>query len=286
MAYKAGRCPNSNLYFKSVVDPDGDLPGGFVTGYGRCKSWRCSHCAPINAWLLRKQMEYGLCSLVDQLPKKGFRPEYFVKFLTLTLPGAFYRSTVSKPDAEKELKKSFEKMVMALRKSRGWFDYAWVLEPQRDGYPHLHVLLVGETVASKDMLEDIETLWRVKYSMGFVRLNVVKGGVFGVARYVTKYMSKGMAENTAEKRRVFGLSKAFRSAKMLPKRSFRCVEWGKIERDPYGHERFAPMWQASDESCFLDFDDPVVSDAVLSELVDFFEAKRFELWGFKQKTLM
>jgi hypothetical protein len=57
------------------------------------------------------------------------------------------------------------------------------LTPFPDGYPHMHVLLMGKTIADINVKKYIESLWRKKYGMGFIKMNVVKGGIEKIIFY-------------------------------------------------------------------------------------------------------
>ena len=55
---------------------------------------------------------------------------------------------------------SFHKLIRALKKQYGEFHYFRVNELQKDGTPHFHVLLAGNAIIPKDILDSIEDKWR------------------------------------------------------------------------------------------------------------------------------
>lgn len=131
---------------------------------------------------------------------------YAWKLLTLTVPGKGYRETHSPLEALEEMNGNFHKLIRAMKKKLGDFHHFAVCEPQRDGYPHLHVLMVGMAIVPRSILGGIKRLWHDKYGMGFVKLRAkrrkwstaqnrwvtewIEDPMDGV-RYMTKYMTKG-----------------------------------------------------------------------------------------------
>ena len=67
--------------------------------------------------------------------------------------------------------KNFHKLIRAIKKKYGNFHYFRVCELHKDDIPHFHVLLAGNAIIPKSILESIENLWRYKYGMGFVKIN-------------------------------------------------------------------------------------------------------------------
>lgn len=174
-----------------------------------CKQWGCPVCGKRNLNVLMRRLWAGhLYSEAKRLWEKGVR--YHVKFLTLTLPGQEYRMSTSVEEAVEEISMNWNRLLSALRQSKyKGFEYFAVVESQRDGYAHLHVLLCGEGVVGKGILAYIRGLWCGRYGMGFVKLNARRRVFDRVTReyhfeelvepnavvgYMVKYMSKGLVQ--------------------------------------------------------------------------------------------
>lgn len=185
---KVEYCPNSYTYADILIQRE--LLELFKRVRVRCKSWNCPYCKKINQFVLKKQLFYAFNAIAPEIIKDGFRPEFFYKFLTLTVPGAGYREIHTPDQSEIELKENFNRLRTALKKKIGDFEYFWVCEKQKDGYPHLHVVLVGASIAHKGLLDQIKSLWVDRYGMGFVKINVVRGGLKSICSYVSKYATK------------------------------------------------------------------------------------------------
>lgn len=171
----------------------------------RCNTWGCPECRPRKARLLVDRAQNGN---IGNYQSAGFRSRYDCKLLTLTCPGADYRQKTDNPHtvnytggnepdiAYRKMLKDFNKLMTAVRKSRkGDLHYIRVVERHRDGYPHLHVVLVGSAVRPKDILAQIQNLW-MGYGQGRVwltaskRLQSVRHAIF----YALKYLSKGVGK--------------------------------------------------------------------------------------------
>lgn len=235
----------------------------------RCKQWSCPYCAPINAKILKEKSVNALTKWIDDNSPDGFRHGYMVKWLTLTLPGESFRKSFSIQDAEKLSKKNLSKLFNALKRKRGDFEYFWVVEPQKDGFPHYHVMLLGKNISSIDVKNDIERLWRKVYRMGFVKIKKVEGGPRKIASYMTKYMTKAL-ETGAKGHRVYSMSKKLRKGfkeKNRKKTVVTIVEFGRIVDNYDGTETFRAIWSA----------DPEVSvNQNLDDLEKYFERKALE----------
>lgn len=238
------RCPNSSMYARYIVEEKGKESRIRLVPL-RCKSWACPYCAKINARTLYNKINRGIAGCLDDEKKHGYRDEYALKFLTLTLPGREWRDATSREDAEEVLKYSFKKTISQLRRKLGHIEYCWVMEFQKkDGYAHLHVVLVGHAIAPKSVLEDIEQLWRKQQQMGFIRLNAVTGGVKGISSYLSKYLTKEIGQGSKSSR-VFGASAGFYKAVSNQKPLITMIERGRFTYDN-GKYFFSPLWTISD----------------------------------------
>lgn len=234
------RCPNSRRYARFVVeDAQGKTSQKFV--YLRCKQWSCPYCARVNAQLLYVKVKRGIAGCVAEERRDGFRDEYFVKFLTLTLPGREWRDSHSRLDAAAIIKRSFKKLMYQLRRKLGHIEYFWVMEFQRDGFAHLHVVLVGQAIAPKAVKDDIEKIWREQQGLGFIKFNAVEGGLNRVSSYLSKYITKEL--QTGEKgAHVYGASYGFHKAVRVGRPEITMVEIGRWTIED-GQYIFTPLWK-------------------------------------------
>jgi hypothetical protein len=101
---------------------------------------------------------------------------------------------VTIPESFALLKQGWDKLRNAINK-RG-FQYVWIMEPHRSGYPHLHVAIFGD-VPLNDQIR-IKHLWE-KYGCGSyehgAKFTAPKGGnVKSLRNYLIKYMVKGLRD--------------------------------------------------------------------------------------------
>ena len=180
------QCPNNMGFFQGLTKTGDKIIG--VKNRISCKSWSCPVCGPRRMKHTRRRIFRGKIS--NDVTLNGFRNKYCNKFLTLTCPGEDWRNEHTIKEAYEIISNNFTKLIKAMKKKHGHFYYFRVVEPQQDGYPHYHILLVGKNIASKQILNQIEDLWRFRYGMGFVRLNVVTRSLMHGIRYLTKYLTK------------------------------------------------------------------------------------------------
>ena len=102
--------------------------------------------------------------------------------------------------------KNFHKLIRALKKKHGNFHYFRVCELHKDEIPHFHVLLAGNAIIPKQILEAIEKLWRERYEMGFVKINCVKfKNKKHAISYMLKYITKDI-QKVGKWKRIFSAS--------------------------------------------------------------------------------
>ena len=161
-------------YFRVL---EGVKNGRFVSGAMRmrCKRWSCNHCAKEKAYRIGKRCEDHFA--VGQ-----------TRFLTLTI-----KPIKDKVQALRNIKKAWNRLRLKMTRKIGKFKYCWVLEAQpKTGMPHLHILL-DKYVNWLWLKSNVE-------SCGFgpvFDIRAVKSA--GVLRYVIKYTSKGIGDETLEK---------------------------------------------------------------------------------------
>ena len=191
-------CPDPVGFFKGYREGKDYLKYEMVSGNVSCGKWSCPPCRERNYKRLKARVFNG--EMVANYRKKGFRDKYSQKFLTLTCPGKKFRSRYTILQAYEMMVKRYDKLIRALKDKYNDFKFLRVVEPQPDGYPHFHVVLVGDAISRKEILRDIERLWRFKYGMGFVKLNVVTNSLEHAIRYIMKYLSKNPVSMGKHKR--------------------------------------------------------------------------------------
>jgi hypothetical protein len=172
----------------------------------RCKQWKCPDCARKNASALRTLLIQVLKAYLDSRDQTAPKLKYHHKLVTLTLPGAFWRSNNPPDQADKIMKKNLKRFLEWMRKHRGIKLYFWVREIGKDGYPHIHLLMLGPGVADKDFLKACTDLWEKKFDMGDCDVDW-KEGIVGAVTYLTKYVTKG-CEGSIARSRVFSISQS------------------------------------------------------------------------------
>lgn len=188
----------------------------------RCGKWECPICGKRKAKRVLARALKG--KIYDDATKPGFRNRYAFKLLTLTYGGEEKRRGSNPDRAAKEMTDAFTAMRKVLNYDFGHFEYIKVFEPHKDGgWPHLHALFSGEEIASKGVLKEIERLWREKYGMGFVKLNVVDSPKRGIS-YVLKYLFK--CPRTFSRVRLFSNSE--NALERCRKKKEKIWEWSNI----------------------------------------------------------
>lgn len=232
------RCPNSPGSFKGIYhDEIRQKIVGVATNL-TCKSWSCPFCRPIRLTETRYRIYGGNISQFQ--PETELEEKYAVKMITLTYPGKLQREkwhsrhreiyrkilikrsielgrkmpvsadlAVSPQGALDVMNHYFHLLITALHGAIGGFLYLKVVEPQQDGFPHFHVLLVGKNIVPKTILEKVKKLWCIKYHMGFIWVTSESQKIKSIRhaiRYITKYMSKGVTI-IRKKSRIFTASR-------------------------------------------------------------------------------
>lgn len=175
-----------------------------------CNTWNCEYCRKKKAKKFAKRAMMGCIGLYEGT--NGFRSRYEAKMFTFTCPGADYRKYL--PDnpfthdytgdhdpetVYRIMAKEFDKLIRAMRKKYGNFMYLRCVEPQRDGYPHFHVLFVGEKIKPKAIYDHVKNLWESKYGQGFAWVSGIKNkagkrvpfrSVKHAVNYCLKYLKK------------------------------------------------------------------------------------------------
>lgn len=137
----------------------------------KCKTWGCGVCGPKKLAAVKR----GIYREADRLQLR--------RFLTLTLPGNFRGSY---QDSVKALNKSWKKFGIYFKREFGEkLIYIKVVEPQKRGIAHLHVLV------SRYIRQGwLSKAWQ---GIGGGRICDIRFvDVHRIAAYISKYMSKAM----------------------------------------------------------------------------------------------
>jgi hypothetical protein len=107
-------------------------------------------------------------------------------FLTLTIDP---RRHTSLDDAYRSLTTSWNKLLTMLKKRHGGLKFVKVVEFQKNGSPHVHVLFFG--VSRLIDANELRKFWDSAYGVGkFIYLKKIKNDRAQVCSYLIKYMSK------------------------------------------------------------------------------------------------
>lgn len=222
-------CPNPILVRGEYIihAPEGDL---YRSGMFSCGSWSCPVCGKRNKAKFRKRLYQAVEAYSETLPTDR-RTKYAYKFLTLTCPGNDYRALTTPEKCLEEMKKNLNRLMTATKKKYGKFEYVWVRE-FHNGWPHLHLLLMGVNVAPKSILDHIRNLWMGHYGMGTIELNWIRNGLRGVCNYLLKYISKGYQAGS-KKSKLYSMSRLLCSLSKLKKYPVTLLklEFGKLRLD-------------------------------------------------------
>jgi hypothetical protein len=180
-----------NSEFKKCPHPVGAFSGITLNGKRviasplSCNSWACPYCGPKLKKALFRRVLGGVMGN-EKLPRFGR------KFLTLTYGGHAKRLDSDPLSAYEEMSIAWHNTVKALRHKYGNFHYFKICELHKDGWPHFHVMLVGETIVPKQILEHIRHYWCEQNGMGFIRINAID---FKDGKHATNYMLKYITKN-------------------------------------------------------------------------------------------
>jgi hypothetical protein len=142
----------------SLVAVDGDWAGIYPF---RCHRWRCSDCGARKVDQTRKRIRAGL--------ERGE-----IWFITLTSPGD------ETPDVSfDQLSRRWKALHLRLTRRIGHVEYLAVVEVQRRGSPHVHLLVRGPLVPRS-------WLAKAAVDVGFGRILDIRPSHGGIAGYLTK----------------------------------------------------------------------------------------------------
>jgi hypothetical protein len=151
-----------------------------------CKSWSCPQCAAKRARKLKK-------AIVEQSRTHGLD-----RFLTLTMDPSKGTAEESWP----QIKIVWKKFQTYLTRKQGkGFKFLWVIEAQKNGYAHLHILL--------NQYLDQAWIKKVWDRLGGGRIVfITRANVAQAGPYLAKYLSKGFDGGLKPGQRRYGSSRS------------------------------------------------------------------------------
>ncbi len=150
----------------SLVGTDGNEAGVYPL---RCKRWDCPECGPRKARRVIARVDAGM-----KLPGT-------VRFLTLTSPAG--------ETAEASYERfpgRWKRMHQRIVRRFGRFEYVGVVEPQKRGAAHVHVVYRGAFISQR-------WLSRAAAGSGFGRIADIRRRHPRLASYLAKYLTKQLA---------------------------------------------------------------------------------------------
>lgn len=168
-----------DLAHLAYVDDDGNR-----AGY-RCDSWDCRCCG--------HRMKMNLLESIDDLVDD--RPE-LSRLLTLTIdPDRF----LDREHAHRQIGKAWNQLRTEIQQRYDAFSYVWVREEQKNGYPHLHVL-VSRYLPQRW----VASAWSRIGAGSIVDIRQVNARKAG--HYIAKYLAKDAMANLPDGVRRYGSS--------------------------------------------------------------------------------
>ncbi len=162
----------------------------------RCQSRLCNECGPLLGWILRQRL----------LAVSHFFPRPAMMTLTVDLNGTITGKGFDSPHAAL-LDVTGGKRIRELMKHLGIRHWFWVLEFQKNGNPHWHVLfnradLPGGLVDYKRAWHFWRDTWKVGgVDVGSQRFSNPRHGIFYATKYLTKQPLGGYPQWVLELKR-------------------------------------------------------------------------------------
>lgn len=165
-----------------------DGPGGptYRVARLRCKSWSCPQCAEKRARRLKK-------AIIAQATAHGLD-----RFLTLTMDPSKGTAAESWPEIKIVWKKFQTYMTRKLGKG---VKFLWVIEAQKNGYAHLHILL-NQYVSQAWIKQAWDCLG------GGRIVHIERANVYRTGLYLAKYLTKGFDGGLKAGQRRYGSSRS------------------------------------------------------------------------------
>ena len=159
-----------------------------------CKRWECHTCG-------QKKLRATIARI-----HKGMAGPGTYRFFTITSPG--------REDAEtsyRELPRRWKRLHERIARRFGRIEYVTVVEAQKRGAAHLHVVYRGPYIPQR-------WLSRAAKASGFGPIADIRRPPRAIARYVAKYLTKDLAASGIRRRdgSVFRWPKYFRRVRFTP----------------------------------------------------------------------
>lgn len=256
----------------------------------QCKRFDCPVCGARRIAMERDRYHKMLKAYWDELQvlypdrfKKGGK--YWVKMLSLTCPGKDYRVAGYEHDecastyygdtrpqmAYKDMQHHYNKLATMLRKHFPNMNPVRFYEPQRDGYPHFHVILVGPDANKRGLLEFCRKYWTDEYQMGNVDIAKMDRGIGGALNYAVKYLTKmtrGLVHLPKGAKVINAAHKLYKYAEK------RVSIFIKTKMGNYDHDKgfLEPFWEIPDTRPLIQLEEDRLKKN-FDELVDFFGSR-------------
>ncbi len=152
-----------------------------------CKSWACKSCSEYLARKLHARVRTA-------------QPN---KFITLTVA---HEPDLTPAIAEEIIRTRWPRFVAAIRKHRPDFQYLRVLEYQKNGWPHLHLIARCHYIPH----DILAAAWNQKVLKGFTGIKAIHNPD-AIGSELTKYIRKSFLLNalSGRRRHAYTTSKAF-----------------------------------------------------------------------------
>lgn len=169
----------------------------------RCKLWHCPHCSNVN----RRYWRAIIYNHINAYPDKKW------SFHTFTLDSKYH--ALGRLESIRFIKRNWQKLLQALIRLYGVFDYVRVVEFHSSGIPHIHLLASFEIPKSdlsrskkkeKQYIKKLKHDYKIKLKNGkkrkykaiLLRLGYgymtnsqnAHGNDKQITSYITKYMTK------------------------------------------------------------------------------------------------
>jgi len=173
--------------------------------------------------------------------------------------------------AYKDMQHHYNKLATMLRKHFPNMNPVRFYEPQRDGYPHFHVILVGPDANKRGLLEFCRKYWTDEYQMGNVDIAKMDRGIGGALNYAVKYLTKmtrGLVHLPKGAKVINAAHKLYKYAEK------RVSIFIKTKMGNYDHDKgfLEPFWEIPDTRPLIQLEEDRLKKN-FDELVDFFGSR-------------
>lgn len=197
-------CPHCKLILEVVKDSEETR----FAMRARCKSWDCEVCGPINSRNLGRLLGEAMTAYMAENDLTDPKLRYGAKLVTLTCPGDEWRDSRTVQERWDEFRKALTSELEYLRRHWGVKEYFKVVETQKDGTPHAHLIILGNSIASKGFMRAINDSWECR-GMGRAETRLIRS-LRGACHYVVKYLTKPTSKSGPKGKRCWSMSHELR----------------------------------------------------------------------------